>query len=102
MSKATISLRKARDLKKGDVFRLHVHGEVVSADLVADGKLVKVRIALEDRGPRATSGGLGRAAAADAWQPDLEFVDETHEMELLCKPGRGFHLLEWNADGDDQ
>lgn len=75
MSKATISLRKARDLKKGDVFRLHVHGEVVSADLVADGKLVKVRIALEDRGPRATSGGLGRAAAADAWQPDLEFVD---------------------------
>ena len=33
--------RKARELKVGDLFRLHVYGEVIAAAPVAEGKRMK-------------------------------------------------------------
>jgi hypothetical protein len=66
-------MSKARDLSVGDVFRLHVYGEVLSVEST-DGKRIRVRIALEDQ-----NGGL-------------EFTDAGRELEFTCKPGRVFHL----------
>jgi hypothetical protein len=45
-----IMFKRARDLSVGDVFSLHVYGEVVAVASVADGKRMKVRISLEDQG----------------------------------------------------
>lgn len=40
--------RKASEPSIGDVFRLHIFGEVVAVAPVVGGKRIKVRIALED------------------------------------------------------
>jgi hypothetical protein len=93
---------KARDLSMGDVFRLHVFGEVLTAEPVGDGKrCVKIRIAVEDQGRRANCGAPGEALRAGAWKPELQFLDEGHVLEFICKPGRVFHLVEWSDDDDD-
>ena len=38
---------KAKDLGRGDVFRMHVYGEVLAIEPVAGGKRVRVKVALE-------------------------------------------------------
>jgi len=48
--------RKARDLSVGDVFRLHVYGEVLSIAPVANGRRIKIKLALENQGRRRNSG----------------------------------------------
>jgi len=80
--------RKARDLSAGDIFRMHVYGEVLSVASVADGKRVKIKLALENQAHRKS-------------RIDLEFTDSGHVLEFLCRPGRGFHLIEWGDDDDD-
>jgi hypothetical protein len=52
--------RKARDLQVGDVFRMHVHGEVLAVASVASGKRIKVRL------PSRTKDGVTTAAAQRA------------------------------------
>jgi len=88
--------RKANELCVGDVFRLHVYGEVVAVNLVADGKRVKVRLVLEDQGRRCNSGFLGSDR-----DHALEFTDSGCTLQFLCRPGRAFHLIEWGDDADD-
>ena len=92
--------RKARDLIRGDVFRLHVYGDVLAAIPVAGGKRVKVTIALENQGQRWNCGAL---TGSDRPYP-LEFLDAGHVLEFICSPGRNFHLCEWNDDdtNDDE
>jgi len=88
---------RAKDLKRGDVFRMHVYGEVMLAEPIAGGKRIKVRIALEDQGWRANGGprtGNPRAG-------DVEFTDEGSVLEFLCKPGRAFHIIEGDDDDND-
>ena len=38
-----MSIKKARDLAVGDVFRLHIYCEVIAADSVVDGKRMSLR-----------------------------------------------------------
>ncbi len=49
-------MTKARDLKRGDVFRMHIYGSVVAVESVSDGKRIRVKIALENQGDRRQSG----------------------------------------------
>jgi hypothetical protein len=99
--------RKARDLSVGDIFRMHVYGEVLSVASVADGKRIKVKLALENQGRRDNSGVPvsigGRLFSRPRQNPytDLEFTDNGHVLEFLCRPGRGFRLIEWGDDDDD-
>jgi hypothetical protein len=88
---------KAKDLKRGDVFRMHVYGEVMLAEPVAGGKRVKVRIALENQGGRANCGARNDNPGAG----DVEFTDEGSVLEFLCKPGRTFAIIEGYDDDDD-
>jgi hypothetical protein len=91
-------MKKARDLEVGDVFRLHIYGEVLSRAPVADGKRIKIKIVLEDQGQRRQRGAL-----IVARQPGgLEFTDAGCVLEFLCLPGRTFHLIEWWDDDDDE
>jgi hypothetical protein len=93
--------RKARDLSAGDIFRMHVYGEVLSVASVADGKRVKIKLALENQGRRNNSGVPMFSEAHRKSRIDLEFTDSGHVLEFLCRPGRGFHLIEWGDDDDD-
>jgi hypothetical protein len=89
--------RKASELCIGDIFRLHIYGEVVAVAPVAGGKRIKTRITLEDQGQRANRGELGKGL-----HRDLEFTDAGHVLEFLCRPSRMFHLIvDWGDDGDD-
>jgi hypothetical protein len=91
---------RADELDVGDVFRLHIHGQVLAATPVAGGKRVKIKITLEDQGQRCTSGALGKGA-----KRELEFTDDGHVLEFLCPPGRTFHLIiddqNWDEDEDE-
>ena len=89
--------RKANELCVGDVFRMHVYGEVVKVGHVAAGKRIKVKLTLEDQGRRCNSGFAG---SCDRDHP-LEFTDTGCTLEFLCRPGRVFHLVEWWDDDDD-
>jgi hypothetical protein len=98
--------RKARDLSVGDIFRMHVYGEVLNVASVADGKRIKVKLALESQGRRNNSGvpvSIGGRLLSAPHEPstDLEFTDNGHVLEFLCRPGRKFHLIEWGDDDDD-
>jgi hypothetical protein len=94
--------RRARDLSIGDVFRLHVYGEVLAATAVGGGKSTRIRVAIEDQGRRANRGTLGEALRKGTWKPELQFLDEGHVLEFICKPGRKFHVVEgWDDDDDD-
>jgi hypothetical protein len=73
---------KARNLKPGDVFALEVCGEVISVASVADGKRIKVKIALED-------------------QCQIEFPDASLTLEFLSRPGRKFNVYKDYGDWDD-
>jgi hypothetical protein len=48
---------KAKDLSRGDVFRMHVYGEVITAESVADSKRIKIHLSLENQGGRTRRGG---------------------------------------------
>jgi hypothetical protein len=91
-----MSTKKARELVVGDVFRMHIYGEVIAISSVADGKRVKIRIGLEDQGHR-TNGGPGFKEANGT----LEFTDAGHVLEFLCRPGRKFHTYDDWSDDDD-
>ncbi len=91
-----MTVRKARDLIRGDVFRLHLYGEVLSANPVADGKRIKVKLAVEDQGRRRNRGTLSGSDKSS----DLEFLDTGHTLEFICSPGRTFHLYK-DRDDDD-
>jgi hypothetical protein len=90
--------KKARDLVVGDVFRMHIYGEVIAISRVADGKRVKIRIGLEDQGHR-TNRDLGFKEGNGT----LEFTDAGHILEFLCRPGREFHTYDdWDDDDEDE
>jgi hypothetical protein len=88
--------RKAHNLTRGDVFRLHVCGEVLTATPVADGRHIKVTLALENQEHR-TNGGSPTQSVKPS---ELEFLDTGHVLEFICRPNRVFHLIEWNDDDD--
>jgi hypothetical protein len=89
--------RKASELSAGDMFRMHIHGEVVAATPVAGGKRIKIRIALEDQGQRGNCGWLG-----EGLHRGLEFTDAGHVLEFLCRPGRLFKcIVDWDDDEDE-
>ena len=77
-------MTKARDLKRDDALWVNVHGRVLAAAPVANGKRVLVKIALEE-----TS--------------SLEFSDSGFVVEIICKPGRTLSVWRggWGGDGGD-
>jgi hypothetical protein len=87
---------KAKDLLRGDVCRMHLFGEIVSATPIPGSKLVKVRMALENQGGRNQCGVP--AQHRDVPLNPLEFTDDGHTIEFLCKWNRSFHLTEWWTD----
>jgi hypothetical protein len=70
---------------------------VLSASPVAGGKRIKVKLAVEDQGRRRNRGALTGSDKPSG----LEFLDVGHTLELICKPGRLFHLYRDRNDGDD-
>jgi len=88
--------RKACELCVGDVFRMHIYGEIVAVGLVAGGKRVKARLMLEDQGRRRNSGCVGPDS-----NHSLEFTDAGCTLQFLCRPSRTFHLIERDDDDDD-
>jgi hypothetical protein len=72
--------KTARELTVGDVFFMEIYGEVVALEPVANGKRIKIQIALQD-------------------QRQLEFTDAGHVLEFLWRPGRSFPT--WGDDDDD-
>jgi hypothetical protein len=88
--------KKARDLVVGDVFRLHVYGEVLAVSGVADGRRIKVKIELENQGRRDN-----RGLTFSAKPSGLEFTDVGYVLEFLCRPSRAFHVYsddDWDDD----
>jgi hypothetical protein len=69
---------KARDPSIEDEIQVQVYGEVVAVTPVANGKRIKVKLALVD-------------------QAQLEFTDASCVLEFLCPPSRKFLL--WNNYG---
>ena len=78
--------RKAKDLRVGDVFRLHVYGIVTGAFSVANGKRVRIKIELEDQG-RASVGKLEAvfafAGREDATVGPAEFSTSTLTTTMM-------------------
>ena len=110
-------LKKARNLAIGDVFRLHVYGQVLEAANVADGKLVKIKIELENQGRRGPSGRVGpptilvgTGTYLDGMQTVsrqlreyssgdyLEFTDIGYALEFICRSARTFHVYDYDDD----
>jgi hypothetical protein len=85
--------RKAKELKCGDVFRLAICGEVLAATPVAEGKRIRVRLAIEDQGHRSYGGSANFDRSSS-----LEFLDSGCFLEFVCRPGRTFQLLAWDDD----
>jgi hypothetical protein len=93
-----MSTKKACDLVVGDVFRLHVYGEVLAVSRVAEGKRVKVKVELENQGRRDNHG-----LTFSAKPSGLEFTDAGFLLEFLCRPSRLFHVYsndDWDDDDD--
>jgi hypothetical protein len=91
-------LSKAKDLKRGDVVRLHVYADVIAVEPTAQGKRIKVKLALEHQGQRRQRGTLVERANGDA----LEFTDDGYLVKFICKPGRDFHVYnDHYGDGDE-
>lgn len=87
---------KAKDLKRGDIFRLHVFGQVVAVEAVADGKRIKVALVLEHQGARRQCGVVtGSSGSA------LEFTDDGCFLKFICKPSRTFSIYDDYGGGDD-
>jgi hypothetical protein len=93
-----MSRKKACDLVVGDVFRLHVYGEVLAVSRVVGGKRVKVKIELENQGRRDNSG-----LTFSTKPSGLEFTDVGYVLEFLCRPNRLFHVYvddDWDNNDD--
>lgn len=96
-----MSTKRARDLVAGDVFRLHVYGEVLEVSRVAQGKRIKIKLELENQGRRSNSG----FTSGDPSAGGLEFTDAGYVLEFLCRPGRTFHVHDyddWDDDSGDE
>jgi hypothetical protein len=91
-----MSTKKARDLVVGDIFRLHVYGEVLAVSRGADDKRIKVKIALENQGRRDN-----RGLTFSGKSSELEFTDAGYMLEFLCRPSRTFHVYSDNDLDDD-
>jgi hypothetical protein len=92
-----MSTKKARDLVVGDIFRLHIYGEVLAVSGVGDGKRIKVKIELENQGRRDN-----RGLTFSGKPSGLEFTDAGYLLEFLCRPSRTFHVYsDWDDDDDD-
>jgi hypothetical protein len=94
-----MSTKKARDLVVGDIFRLHVDGEVLAVSRVAEDKRIKVKIELENQGRRDN-----RGLTFSGKPSELEFTDAGYVLEFLCRPSRTFHVYtndDWDDDDDD-
>jgi hypothetical protein len=91
------TITKAKDLKRGDVIRLHVYGEVIAVAPTTRGRRTKVTLALEHQGTRSMSGGISEHRGGGA----AEFTDDGHVLKFLCKPSRVFHVYCDYRDGDD-
>jgi hypothetical protein len=92
-------MTRAKDLKRGDVVRLHVYTEVIAVAPSAEGKRTKVVLALEHQGQRRQRGTLVERANGDA----LEFTDDGYLVKFICKPGRAFHVYnDYNGGDDDE
>jgi hypothetical protein len=73
---------KARELKRGDIFRIVVDCEVLKASPIASGKRIKVVAAVENPiGP-------------------IEYLDEGCTLALVCTPGRQFAAYRPRRDDD--
>jgi hypothetical protein len=90
------STKKARDLVVGDIFRLHIYGEVRAVSRVVEGKRIKVKIELENQGRRDNCGLTFGAKSGG-----LEFTDAGYVLEFLCRPSRSFHVYEDDEDNGD-
>ena len=86
--------RKAKALKRGDVVRLHVYGEVINA--IDAGKRVLVSLALEHQGTRHQNGALMKPHNGA-----LHFTDDGQIIQFICRPSRDFHVYDGNDDDDD-
>jgi hypothetical protein len=94
-----MSTKKARDLVVGDIFRLHIYGEVLAVARVAEDKRIKVKIELENQGRRDNSGLTFSGKSSE-----LEFTDAGYVLEFLCRPSRTFHVYsddDWDNDDSD-
>jgi hypothetical protein len=92
-----MTFKRASDLSAGDVFRMHIYGEVIAITPVAGGKRIKIKIELENQGHR--SNGVYAFSEGDS---TLEFTDDGHVLEFLCRPGRKFHVYDdWGEDNED-
>jgi hypothetical protein len=89
---------KAKDLKRGDIVRLHVYADILAVEQTAKGKRIKVKLALEHQGQRCQCGALVERRNGDA----LEFTDAGYLVEFICKPGRPFHVHTDYGDDDDE
>ena len=91
------TVSKAKDLKRGDVVRLHVYGDVLAVAPSAEGKRIKVTLALEHQGQRCQGGALVERRNGDA----LEFTDDGYLVKFICKPSRDFHVHTDYGDYND-
>ena len=89
--------KRAHELTAGDLFALHIHCRVIALAPIGDGKRVRVTIELEDQGHRTL-----RPEGYSAGSSSLEFTDDGHTLEFICRASRWFHTLEdWDEDDDD-
>jgi hypothetical protein len=91
-----MGIKKARDLLVGDIFRMHVYGEVLAVSHVAEDKRIKVKIELENQGRRDN-----RQLTFSEKPSELEFTDAGYVLEFLCRPSRAFHVYsddDWDDD----
>jgi hypothetical protein len=88
---------KAKDLKRGDIFRLHVYCQVIAIEPVAYGKRIRVTLALEHQGARSQRGALTGSNSGE-----LEFMDDGCVLKFVCKPSRNFQVYaDYGGDGYD-
>ena len=90
------SERRAKDSKRDDIVRLHVLGQVVSVTPIADSKLTKIVLAIEDSGVRNMRGEIIEHRANN-----LQFTDDGYVLKLICKPNRIFHTYDDSGDDDN-
>jgi hypothetical protein len=86
--------RQARDLSIGDIYRIHVYGEVLSVKPMPAASGSRCASLLRIKGGVQT-------AARSTTPTNGSLTNEGHVLEFICKPGRVFHLTEWDEDDDD-
>ncbi len=96
---------KAYELKQNDVMRMNLFFEVLTVTPV-DKELVKVKIAVLKvaiHHPGLQDAGTGDLIICDSNEPNeqkpanLEFTDDGHVLEFICKANREFSVLRQEA-----